>query len=316
MKSRGKILVTPRSLSQNGHELLSLLTEAGYKVITPFPGRQPSAEELQKVLPECIGYLAGVEKISGTILEQCPGLKVISRNGVGFENIDTQAAERLGIAIKITRGANARGVAELTLGLLFSLIRKIPAIHNSVKRGGWDRSIGLEIYGKTLGVVGTGKIGELTARMAAALGMNILAYDLYPNKALQHSIPALKYTNIRMLFTESDMVTFHCPAGEHPLINRELIQVMKKGSFIINTSRAALVDQDALLDALERGHIAGYAVDAFESEPPLLSPLLLHPNTILTAHIGGFTKESVYRATQEAITNILEVLQNGAGTDV
>ena len=317
MSSSGKkILVTPRSLTRNGHPLLEQLVDAGYSVEMPFPGRQPTETELLSILPECCGYLAGVEKISGALLEQCPNLKVISRNGVGFENIDAEAAQRLGIAVRITRGANSRGVAELTIGLLFSLVRGIPASNSSIRQGGWDRSIGFELAGKTLGIVGTGQIGQHVARLAAALGMSILAYDLYPAEGLKESVPSLRYTDIDTLFAGSDAVSLHRPAGERPLISGDLLGKMKQGSYIINTARAALVDQQAMLEALTDGRISGYAVDAFESEPPELTPMLLHPGVVLTAHIGGFTRESIHRATEGAIANLLEVLEHGAGSNI
>ena len=134
--NKGKILVTPRSLSKNGHPLLRKLEDAGYEVLMPFPGRQPDEKELLSVLPGCIGYLAGVEKIPGRLLAQCENLKVISRNGVGIDNVDEKAAEEHGISIKIARGANSRGVAELTIALMLSLVRSIPQTSNALKNGG------------------------------------------------------------------------------------------------------------------------------------------------------------------------------------
>lgn len=308
--NKGSILVTPRSLSQNGHPLLDILTEAGYEVLLPYPGKQPTPKELKETLPGCVGYLAGVEKISAELLSLCPDLKVISRNGVGVENVHMAAAEDLGIAVEITRGANSHGVAELAIGLMFSLLRNIPAANNSIKAGGWVRKLGVELSGKTIGILGTGQVGQHTARMASALGMNVLAYDLYPLHKLEKQIPSFRYTPVQDVLRKSDVVTLHCPAGEKPLLDKNEISSMKQGCYVINTARAALVDQEAMLSALESGSIAGYAVDAFDSEPPELTPLLKHPNVILTAHIGGFTKEGVHGATKAAIENLLKVLEN------
>ncbi|NQT59751.1 MAG: phosphoglycerate dehydrogenase [Bacteroidetes bacterium] len=309
-KNKGTILVTPRSLSLNGHPLLDILTEAGYEVLMPYPGKQPTPAELKESLPGCVGYLAGVEKISAELLSLCPDLKVISRNGVGIENVHMDAAKDLGIAVEITRGANSRGVAELAIGLMFSLLRNIPAANNSIKSGGWERKLGIELSGRTMGILGTGQIGQHTARLASALGMNILAYDLYPMHQLEKQISSFKYAPVQDVLRKSDVVTLHCPAGEKPLLDETELALMKQGCYIINTARAALVDQQAMLSALVSGKIAGYAVDAFASEPPELTPLLKHPNVILTAHIGGFTEESVHRATKAAIENLLKVLEN------
>ncbi len=251
--------------------------------------------------------MAGIEKIGSELLQKCPHLKVISRNGVGIDNIDKVTAEKMGIALRITPGANSRGVAELTIGLLFSLIRSITQTNISVKSGAWDRTKGIEIQGKTLGVIGTGMIGREVISITSGMGINILTFDPYPNKSL-NEINNVKYTSLEKLFTESDIITLHCPARESPLINKEMLSIAKKGVYIINTARDSLVDDSALLKALNNGTVSGYAVDTFAKEPPDMTALLEHPAVILTAHIGGFTEESIYRTTRAAVQNIIEVL--------
>jgi len=306
--NKGKILVTPRSLSKNGHPGLAELETAGYEVLTPFPGKMPTEDQLIKILPGCIGYLAGVEKVSAGLLEKCPNLRVISRNGVGIDNVDKNAADEMDISLKITPGANSRGVAELTIGLMFSLVRSIPQTNTSIKTGYWDRLKGMEIQGKTLGVVGTGMIGQQVISMATGIGMKILAYDLYPNESLGNR-DDVKYCSMEELLSGSNIITLHCPAGDTPLINETAILQMKQDSYLINTARSALVDDPALFSALQSGRLSGYAVDAFDKEPPELTPLLQHQKVITTAHIGGFTMESVNRATFAAVKNILDILE-------
>ncbi len=305
---KGRILITPRSLSKNGHPGLTDLIKAGYELLTPFPGLMPSEEDLEEVLPGCIGYLAGVEKINGKVLEKCPDLKVISRNGVGIDNVDIKTAEKMGIALRTTPGANSRGVAELTIGLLFSLVRSIPLVNQSIKTGKWDRFLGMEIQGKTLGVIGTGMIGQQVIFLAAGMGMKILAYDLYQDKALRSRMD-IQYLPLKEVLAQSDIITLHCPAGDTPLIDEKAIARMTGESYLINTARSALVDETALFSALDSGKLTGYAVDVFEKEPPVMTPLLLHKRVITTAHIGGFTIESVDRATQAAVKNILDILE-------
>ncbi len=306
--SKGKILVTPRSLSKNGHPLLRKLEDAGYEVLMPFPGKQPGEEELLSILPACVGYLAGVEKIPGSLLAQCGILKVISRNGVGIDNVDQKAADEHGISIKIARGANSRGVAELTIALMLSLVRSIPQTSNALKNGGWERFKGLEVQGRILGVIGTGQIGQHVAGMAAGLDMAIIGYDPYPDPTLEDNNTVFKYAPLEKVLGTCDILTLHCPAEETPLIRNDTLDLINPGCFLVNTARSALVDQAALLQALDSGQIAGYAVDAYGSEPPEMTALYRHPKVILTSHIGGFTEESVHRATSNAVDNILEVL--------
>ena len=307
-KNKGKILVTPRSLSKSGHPFLDRFREAGYEVIMPFPGVQPSTEELSSVLPECVGYLAGVEKVSAAVLKKCEKLRVISRNGVGIDNVDAKAAGEMGISLQVARGANSRGVAELAITLMLTLLRDISSTNSSVKNGGWHRTKGFEVEGKILGIIGTGQIGQFTAKLASGLDMKIIAYDPYPNPELPERIPGFCYKSIEVLLSSSDVISLHCPAGSSPLINSETLSLCRKGTYLVNTARSALINEDALLSALEKGIIAGYAVDAFDTEPPELSPLLKHEKVILTSHIGGFTAESVDRATEAAVKNLLDNL--------
>lgn len=305
---KGKILVTPRSLSKAGHPELTRLEEAGFDVITPYPGRQPTPEELVEVLPDCVGYLAGVERIDGDLLARCSGLKVISRNGVGVDNVDKVAAEQAGIVVATTPGANARGVAELAVALMFAMLRFVPQTNQSVKSGRWERVKGREVAGRTIGVVGTGQVGQKVVGMATGVGMRALGYDPYPVPGLEEEISEFRYASLDQLLSSSDVVTLHCPAGEKPLVDRKVLTMMKGGACLVNTARASLVDTDAVFAALESGALSGYAIDAFEIEPPELTPLLQHPRTILTAHIGGYTEESVSRATAAAVDNVLDVL--------
>jgi len=307
-----KILITPRSLTRDGDPALSILQEKGYELVLCTPGVQPSEEELLSLVPGCSGYLAGVEKVSEKVLEVAGDLQVISRNGTGVDSIDLTAAERLGIRIERAQGANARGVAELAVGLMFSLIRSIPFSDAVLKSGGWKRRKGIEIEGKTIGLIGCGKIGKQTAAMALGLGMNVVAYDAYPDSEFQPS-DNFRFTDLDQVFARGDIISLHCPPLESGafLINSASIEKMKKGIYIINTARAALIDEEAVLTGLKEGKIAGFASDVFAEEPPQPSPLYSHEQVITTPHIGGYTAESVSRATLEAVNNLLKVLEKG-----
>ena len=303
-----KILVTPRSLSKNGHPSLDRLRKAGYEVIFPEPGKQPSKQELLDLLPGCAGYLAGVEPVDADVLVAARDLKVISRNGVGVDNVDLAAAERLGIRVEKAVGANSRGVAELAVTLMLSGLRSVPFSSGRMKAQGWERVNGLEVEGKTLGIVGCGQIGRYVAKMALGMDMKVLAYDLYPDAAFRPS-PDFRYAPLEEIFREADVISFHCPPAEKPLVDAAALASMKPGVYLVNTARAGLTDEAALLAALESGRLRGYATDVFAQEPPEPSALIRHDRVIATPHIGGFTAESVDRATGQAVDNLLKVLE-------
>ena len=175
------IAVTPRSLSESGHPSLDRLEAAGFQLVYPAPGRTPTAAELEAVVPECVGYLAGVEPVPASLLERCRDLRVITRNGVGVDNVDLEAAARLGIEVLPARGVNSQGVAELTLALAFAAARMLPWSDARLKSGRWDRSKGIELAGRTMGIVGVGQIGRRVATMAAGIGMRVVGQDSYPD---------------------------------------------------------------------------------------------------------------------------------------
>lgn len=305
-----KILVTPRSLTKDGHPSLQRLKDAGYEVIFSTPGIQPDEQELLRLLPDCVGMLAGVEPITARVLEAAKTLKVISRNGVGVSNVDCAAAERLGIKVLITPGANARGVAELTMGLILGLARSISFGDASLKNKKWDRRKGFELQGKTLGLIGCGQIGKTVARLALAFEMRVLAFDPFQDEQFRPS-EQFAYVTLEQVLAAADVLSLHCPPqpDKSPLIDAAAIAKMKKGVCLINTARAELLDENAVRAALDSGHIAGLAMDVFTTEPPTDWRLAAHPRTVATAHIGGFTEESVDRAVSMAVDNLLAALK-------
>ena len=303
-----KILVTPRSLKSADHPALEPLRKAGFEIVIPAPGAMPDAVVLKKALPGCSGWLAGVEKVTADILETGDTLKVISRNGVGIDNVDLEAAKRLGIEVANTPGANSRGVAELALGLIFAVARNIPATHSSIKSGGWDRSQGIELEGRTLGIIGCGQIGKILVRMATGIGMTVVGHDICQDAA--YAPPSFSYVDIERLIATSDVISLHTPGGKGPIVDAAFLAKTKKNVIIINTSRASAVDEASLLAALDSGKVMGYGVDAFDPEPPGITPLTSHPKVVCTSHIGGFTSESVMRAATQASINIVGRLKS------
>lgn len=301
-----RILVTPRSLKAVDHPALAPLRDAGFEIVIPCPGAMPDAEALKAALPGCQGWLAGVEKITADILDAAPDLKIISRNGAGIDNVDAEAAKSRGIDVACAPGANARGVAELALALILAVARSIPACDASIKAGGWERRQGVELEGATLGVVGTGQIGRMLVRMAQGIGMKVVGYDLYPDKTFGPD--GFRYVEPMELARLSDVISVHIPGGGKPFVDAEFLAAAKRNAILVNTARAAAVDEDAVLAALDGGTLLGYGVDAFAAEPPGRTPLTTHPRVVCTSHIGGFTAESVMRAAERAARNIVDAL--------
>jgi phosphoglycerate dehydrogenase-like enzyme len=301
-----KILVTPRSLTKDGDPALALLVREGFELVFSTPGKMPGEAELIRLLPGCVGYLAGVEPITAAVLEAADTLQVISRNGTGINTIDLQAAQRLNIKILRAEGANARGVAELTLGVILGLVRSIPFGDARMKCGSWERRKGIELQGRTLGLIGCGKIGQLVCQLSLAFGMEVLAYDAIPDQRFAPA-PSFRFTTLEEVLASSDIISLHCP--EQPdgraILDSKRLRRLKPGVFIVNTARASLIDETAVLEALQEGRVAGLALDVYHHEPPARSPLLSDNRVIATPHVGGYTTESVSRATLAAVENLL-----------
>ena len=303
-----KVYIGSRTLTLEGHPALKRLQNAGLELIFGPPGKRPSEEDQIKILPECIAYLAGTEKISEKVLRSSKNLKVISRNGVGINNIDLKVARELGIEVTITPGSNAQGVAELAITLMLNALRSVPIQNKDLKMGEWNRIKGIEIDRKTLGVLGCGNIGRRVINMALGLGMKVLGYDLYPDNSF-HPSDNFKFVDLQEVIRSSDIISLHIPPGDKPIIDKEALSMMKDGVYIINTARAEVVDELEIVNALNTNKVQIYATDVYKQEPPELDDLLSHPKTICTPHIGAYTEESINRAVEAAVDNILTVLE-------
>jgi D-3-phosphoglycerate dehydrogenase len=240
-------------------------------------------------------------------------LQVIGRAGVGLDNVDLQAATEHGIVVAFTPEQNANSVAELTIGLLLALARKIPAADRDTKAGGWKRQqfTGSEILGKTLGLVGFGRIGASTANKARALGMDIIAYDPFvDSESLKAMEVRAEMTSLEAVLQRADFVSCHLPATKHTMnfFDDDKFALMKPSAYFINTSRGEVVDEDALLRALQTTQIAGAALDVRAVEPPAASPLANFDNVILLPHIGAFTKEGQTRVVNAVCKDVTAVL--------
>lgn len=310
MSRSTRVLITPRSLTEGGLDAvreLDPLRHRGFELVSVQPGRLPTEDELLDVVPGCVAWLAGVERISDRVLRAATDLRVISRNGTGTDSIDMAAAERAGVSVERAAGANAQGVAELTLALTLCALRHVSWTSAALREGRWERSQGSELAGCTVGVVGLGAVGLRVAELFAALGSDVVAHDPFVSDA------SVRLVSLDELLATSQVVSLHCPASPdgHALIDASRLAVMARATVLINTARSSLVDDDAVLAALQDGSLATYAVDAFDSEPPEVTALLRHPHVIATPHLGGYTRASVRRATTQAVDNLLAVLDRG-----
>jgi len=256
-----------------------------------------SENELVSVIPEYNALVVrSGTKVTKRVIEAAKNLKIIGRAGVGVDNIDIQAATEHGIVVVNAPGGNSVSTAEHTLALIFSVVRKIPQAHKSVREGKWERKkfIGRELRGKTIGVIGLGKVGFEVAKRAKALEMNVLAYDPYISEERAKEIGA-KLANLEEVLKNADIVTIHVPKTKETenLISYESISIMKDGAYLINCARGGIVDEGALYKALKEGKLAGAALDVYKKEPPDASnPLFSLESVVTTPHLGASTKEA------------------------
>jgi D-3-phosphoglycerate dehydrogenase / 2-oxoglutarate reductase len=297
-----RILVTPRSLSASEHPAIQLLRDQGWEVIFGPRGRLPEEAELLQLLPGCAGWLAGVEPISVRVLDAAKQLQVISRNGSGIDNIPLEEAKGQGITVLSAAGANAQGVAELTLGLALAAVRHFHLADRQLKEGKWARRLGKELNGRSALVVGFGKIGQLVARLLAAFGSSVSVVE-----PMEVATDPFAKVELSAGVRSADLVTLHCPPlpGGRPLITAELVARSRPGLILINCARRSLVDETAVLAGLETGQMEIYASDVFEEAAGDSSALIGHAKVIATPHLGAYTKESVDRAAVEAAENLI-----------
>lgn len=250
-------------------------------------------------------------KVTKEVLEGAKKLRLIVRAGVGLDNIDLEAAKGKGIKVVNTPEAPSVAVAELVMGLMLAWARNIPQADASMRQGRWEKSklVGTELRGKTLGMIGTGRVGRAVAQRAGAFEMNLLAYDVFKDEEFAERV-GVRYIDLETLLHESDYVTLHVPLmpqTEHMLGAREF-GLMKPTAVIVNTSRGGIIDEVALIEALRAGKIAGACLDVYEYEPPKDSPLLKLPNIVLSPHLGASSREAQRAAAVLAAERVKEEL--------
>jgi len=300
-----KILISD-GLSEDG---LALLRTGGEVTVSP----KISAEELLAALPEYHALVVRSRtRVNAKVIEAGKNLKVVGRAGVGVDNIDVAAAVAKGVIVVNSPLAASVSVAEHTLGLMLALARLIPAADASLKQGRWEKSafVGGELNGKTLGLLGIGRIGAETAKRAAAFGMAIMAYDPYLNagQIRQRGAEPASFDDV---MARSDYVSLHLPftVETKGMLGATQFAKMKKGARLICAARGGVVDEDALRAALDSGQLAGAALDVFTAEPPPAGSIATHPKVVATPHVGAQTHEAQSRAGLMIAEEVLAALQ-------
>lgn len=303
------ILITTSSFGIKGNAALEKIAAAGLTVkLNPY-GRRLSEAEVAELLavPGLVGMIAGVEPLTRNALSGASVLRVISRCGVGMDSVDLVAAQEFGIFVRNTPDAPAVAVAELTLGLMLAMLRRVAQADRKIRANAWQQIMGNLLAKQTVGVIGYGGIGRRVARLVHAFGARVVVCDS------RNIVPevGVEVCNLDVLLSESDIVSLHLPYTEenHHLIDAAALGKMKRGALLLNVARGGLVDEDALLIALKSGHIDGAALDCFENEP-YAGPLAHLEGVLLTAHMGSYAQESRQLMELEAAENLLHGLQS------
>jgi len=277
-------------------------------VFSPQP-RPLTEDELISMLDGCDGCIAGLDPYSRRVIESAGSLKVISRYGTGIDNIDTAAAKENNVIVCRTPGVNAKAVAELAFGLTLCIARQIPLLDKKTRDNKWERSVGMELYGKTFGIIGLGAVGKEAARIASGFSMKVIACDpVFDSEYAQtYKISRVSFDN---LISEADIISLHLPMTEENrmIISAEVMGRMKKGAVIINTARGGLLDESAAYKMLKSGRLGGLGLDVYEKEPVNNSPLFELENVVFTPHTAAHTSEAAAGMAELSVQNLINAL--------
>ena len=300
-----QILISTSSFNLDNFSELSVIRSSGIEVkLNPFKTRLTEDQVIELLGVDSVGLIAGLESLNSRVLRSATALKVIARVGTGLDSVDLGEAAKLGIKVLNTPDAPTSAVAELTLGHILGLLRNIAKADRQIRDNKWQGQMGSLLETKTVGVVGFGRIGQRVAKLVASFGAKVIVSDPYTDTT--------EYENCALdeLCQRVDVLTLHLPYVEktHNLIGSRQFQLMKKGSFVINVSRGGLIDEIALLQALESDHIAGAALDCFEQEP-YFGPLSKLENVQMTAHMGTYARETRDQMEREASLLLVKALR-------
>ena len=298
--------VTTVAFSKN-ETLIAQLHDIGFKKVhTNVNGKRFTKSELISILSKCDVAIVGLDEIDRSVLSKTTKLKAISKYGVGLNNINFEDCKKYNVDVLHTQGVNKRSVSEMTFGFMLGLARNLFLTSNLLKNGTWKKDGGMQLSGKKIGIIGVGNIGKDLISILKPFNCEILVNDIVDQKKYYKENKLLEVSK-EFIFKNADFITVHIPLDNTTknIINKKSLLTMKSSSFVINTARAGIINQEDLKWALQNKIIAGAAIDVYENEPPLDKELLLLPNLINTPHIGGNSKEAVEAMGVSAVNNIL-----------
>jgi D-3-phosphoglycerate dehydrogenase len=304
------ILVTGPDLHASAAKLVA---ENGYQTLHTPPYADSAAIAELLVQSKAEGIVSRMGRIDAAVMDAAPQLRVISKHGVGVDNIDLSAAAARGIPVLVATGANAVSVAEHAIALLLATVKRLLPLDAGLRAGRWEKPgfRGRELSGARLGLLGMGAIAQATGRMAKGLGLELFGHDPFAPQSAFEYLDATRCETFQALLAQSDVLSLHCPLTDQTrsIVNDEAIAQMPKGAYIINTARGGLIDEAALLAAIQSGHLAGAGLDTFAIEPPAADhPFFAEPGIVLSPHIGGVTREANARVGVEAVQGIFQIL--------
>ncbi len=301
-----KIAITTSSFARYSEEPLELLRQEGIEYILNDTGRTLTEDETIRLLQGCTGVAAGTEPYSRRVLDALPELKIISRCGTGMDSVDIEYAKSRGIAVCNTPDGPTAAVAELTVGLILTLLRQVPHQDRDIRNGVWKKRMGNLLHGKHVGIIGLGRIGHAVARLLEPFGVEIAYHDPFVDDK------NFSRLGLDPLMDWADIITLHCAKPENgaTLLDLGRLSLMRPGSFVINVSRGGLIDEKALYGLLTAGHLGGAALDVYTKEP-YDGPLKDMDNVILTPHIGSYAREARIIMETDTIKNLIEALHSG-----
>lgn len=303
-----KILISTSSFGVVEKKPLKILEDAGIKVVLSGLGRKLKVEEITDLATDCVGIIAGTEPLTRNVLRQLNNLKVISRVGAGMDSVDIEAAKELGISVYNTPYGPTQAVAELTIAFILDLLRGVSRADAAIRQGIWKKRMGALMEGKTVGIIGLGRIGRRVAFLAKAFGCKVIGCDICPDEtwAMANDVTLLKFQS---LLKEADIISLHIPCENknEPIVSEKELALIKPSAYLINASRGGLVDEEALFKALKDKRLAGAAIDTFANEP-YKGPLKELDNVVLSPHVGSYAAEARTKMELQAVENLLEGL--------
>lgn len=301
-----KLLVTPRSFGKTDPYVYTLLEEAGFTVISNDTGSILTEAKLKEYLQDCDGVILGVDPLSADVIASAPKLRAVAKYGVGIDNIDMEACAARNIKVSRTLGANTQAVADFAFALMLSVGRNVVSIDAKCRQGDWTKVTSLDVFGKTLGLIGLGAIGKAVAMRAKGFQMDILGYDPFWDDSYASSY-GIRKSSLDEIYAQSDFISLHVPLTDQTkgMISHQQIQCMKSSAILVNTARGGIIDEDALLQALQEKRIYGAGMDAFSVEPPNNPAWYALDNVIIGSHCAASTHGATQQMGRMAVENII-----------